>query len=229
MRREPLRLEAESGKSCHPSCCLPVRFTCSVFAVRPPTRHVSHCLLPSLSCGAAPLLHLGADDSTLWTIPPSRSTSTHRMVLLDVTAESRPFFVPTLATLVPPYHPLQFHQAMTSKEAECPPIQMEPVDLSVNKKTSSPSVSPRLSSLSFPSPASSPPSSSCIDLRLHSTRPSGPGDDTSSSADEHSPLSLDRIPRTSSSAYLSLQRIKQASLVCWELWTLPRLRSFKKG
>ncbi|XP_035215155.1 uncharacterized protein LOC118188762 isoform X1 [Stegodyphus dumicola] len=147
------------------------------------------------------------------------------MVLRDVTAESRPFPVPTLAALVPPYHPgtTHFLQAMTSKEAECPPIQMEPVDLSVNKKSSnpsSPSMSPRLLRLSFPSPASSPPSTSCIDLRLHGSRhllPSGPGDDTSSSADEHSPISMDMIHRTGSSAYLSLQRIKQASLT-WKTW-----------
>ncbi|GBM51567.1 hypothetical protein AVEN_184890-1 [Araneus ventricosus] len=35
--------------------------------------------------------------------------------------------------------------------------------------------------------------------------------DTSNSADEHSPLPMDIIHRTGSSAYLSLQRIKQAS------------------
>ncbi|GBM51562.1 hypothetical protein AVEN_184886-1 [Araneus ventricosus] len=101
----------------------------------------------------------------------------------DFTAESRPFPVPTLAALVPSYYPgaTHFPQAMTSKEAECPPIQNEPVDLSVNKKSSnpsSPSMSPRLLSLSFPSPASSPPSS-CIDLRLPNSKhllPSAPGD-----------------------------------------------------
>ncbi|GFR04436.1 uncharacterized protein TNCT_65562 [Trichonephila clavata] len=132
----------------------------------------------------------------------------------DFTAESKPFPVPTLAALVPSYYPgaTHFPQAMTSKEAECPPIQVEPVDLSVNKK----SMSPRLQSLSFPSPASSPPSSSCIDLRLHSTKhllPTAPGDDTSNSADEHSPLPMDIIHRTGSpAAYLSLHRIQQASI-----------------
>ncbi|GFU41614.1 uncharacterized protein NPIL_39521 [Nephila pilipes] len=143
------------------------------------------------------------------------------MVLRDFTAESPPFPVPTLAALVPSYYPgaTHFPQAMTSKEAECPPIQMEPVDLSVNKKSSnpsSPSMSPRLLSLSFPSPASSPPSSSCIDLRLHSSKhllPTAPGDDTSNSADEHSPLPMDIIHRTGSpAAYLPLHRIQQASM-----------------
>ncbi|GIY86765.1 uncharacterized protein CEXT_187602 [Caerostris extrusa] len=128
----------------------------------------------------------------------ARHSTAHRMVLRDFTAESRPFPVPTLAALVPSYYPTHFPQAMTSKElynledvdipltdsidsvlAECPPIQNEPVDLSVNKKSSnpsSPSMSPRLLRLSFPSPASSPPSS-CIDLRLpNSKHLTAPGD-----------------------------------------------------
>ncbi|XP_076348364.1 uncharacterized protein LOC143245998 [Tachypleus tridentatus] len=61
------------------------------------------------------------------------------------------------------------HQMMNSKEAECPPIQMEPVDLSINKsRSSSPtlSISPELGrrQMSPPSPAESP---NLIDLRMN--------------------------------------------------------------
>jgi uncharacterized Zn-finger protein len=70
------------------------------------------------------------------------------------------------------YFPMQF--SMSSKEAECPPIQMEPVDLSVNKNSSkSPSApsSPNSASSGSPVPTSPSPlstagSPTCIDLRL---------------------------------------------------------------
>ncbi|XP_076352520.1 uncharacterized protein LOC143247856 isoform X2 [Tachypleus tridentatus] len=95
------------------------------------------------------------------------------------------------------------HQMMNSKEAECPPIQMEPVDLSINKsRSSSPtlSISPELGrrQMSPPSPAESP---NLIDLRMNR------GDNVS--FDEHSCVTMDTINR---SGLLSLQRIKEASI-----------------
>ncbi|XP_023237175.1 Krueppel-like factor 6 isoform X2 [Centruroides sculpturatus] len=99
---------------------------------------------------------------------------------------------PTLATLVPVprYSPLPMQHTMSSEEAECPPTQMEPVDLSVNKSRSSADSSPA------PSPPSSPDTASCIDLRLNKT------------ADGIS----DSNNKTTTTTFLSLQRIKEASL-----------------
>lgn len=130
--------------------------------------------------------------------------------------------------------------AMSSKEAECAPIQMEPVDLSVNKSRSSPALAGSVGGNSPPahddqtppsSPASDSPASSCVDLRFNKDlalalfnsaarrldakvaseanrkSPTLPGNHPDDILASH----LDYGSRTST--FLSLQRIKEASMV----------------
>ncbi|XP_023241173.1 Krueppel-like factor 8 isoform X1 [Centruroides sculpturatus] len=94
-----------------------------------------------------------------------------------------------------------FHPLLNSKEADCPPVQMEPVDLSVNKSKSSGSLThlTRLES-SNNSPVQSP---NCIDLRLNK----GAGD---MDEQDQSSVAIEGMNRTNQ--YLPLQRIKAASL-----------------
>ncbi|GAB6033291.1 hypothetical protein CHUAL_012889 [Chamberlinius hualienensis] len=95
----------------------------------------------------------------------------------------------------------RMQHSMTSKEAECPPVQLEPVDLSVNKRssTSPPTMvhSPRTS------PPPSQPYQNGIDLRVNK----------SEFDDSHGMTVLDGVSRSvPPSQLLSLQRIKEASL-----------------
>ncbi|XP_064481390.1 Krueppel-like factor 6 isoform X1 [Ornithodoros turicata] len=141
-----------------------------------------------------------------------------------------------LQGLAPESRPLHMSDRMSSKEAECAPVQMEPVDLSVNKSKSSPVSSPPSEfggGSSFCGDGGDSrdrtPSPPCVDLSLNKESitlalfRSARRLDTKTPEEAHrkSPLSaslpydllsahMDFGSRTS--AFLSLQRIKEASL-----------------
>lgn len=118
-----------------------------------------------------------------------------------------PYDLGRLSPSFPTYVPLlAFSRTciMNSEEAECPPTQLEPVDLTVNKSRCS--LSPASSPASLPasptvpsSPSSTADSYSCVDLRLNKDF----------NSDEET---IEPVSKSEPSSLLSLQRIKEASL-----------------